>query len=589
MPEGAAPKAQEQQKRAAVEFFVGGLMKAAKSVSLYKPGHVMIGQTVERSLQQLKAAVGQEPNIVLEIKAKSVLFDETDLTETPEIVTFASGMHTLGVGQILFTPQITPEGMLQFMKLLIAKPTEEKSLTDLQKDIQTLRIDGMQMVFIQSFVVTGEQEEEQMPGQLTEEQILALVGAKTLPDFLTMLLAQNEPLIGKEPEAITVLLDQVLNRDVSLEKFQEDMPWSYYDERIRERWNVFFQDLRSRKKWLRHRMESGLGVFSEQDLAALKSRHTHEAADAFRFSLDAVHSVMEKPAGERQPKYALFAYGRLLEDLGRGGDLDRLLKECDLWRALATDKKWAAYLVQLQSDVQDRIPSAGLAAALAAKVGGLQEIGDEFQRLQGFSMTLGKRMLPLLLEELRQMGDKDARQRLCRLLAALGRQFGGGPLIRALGDQDYFQVVLVIGVLAEMGLPDLVDHLAPLLAHKHAKVRQTAVRTLGRVGGAKAAEALFGMIRSGEHPEEAAQAVTSVSLMTEPDLDKRLIEAYPGLKDYEMKVAVAAALGRLPSQKTREFLETQAKQSWYEWLSGLNKKLRMTAKASLEQARKETA
>ena len=98
---------------------------------------------------------------------------------------FGSTLHTLGIGQILFTNRVAKEGIYEFLKILTIKPDEQNSLTSIQQAIQKTRIDGMQLSFVLSFVATGETEESsQSPGQLTEEQITAFINAETMPDFL---------------------------------------------------------------------------------------------------------------------------------------------------------------------------------------------------------------------------------------------------------------------------------------------------------------------------------------------------------------------------------------------------------------------
>jgi len=67
-----------------------------------------------------------------------------------------------------------------------------------------------------------------------------------------------------------------------------------------------------------------------------------------------------------------------------------------------------------------------------------------------------------------------------------------------------------------------------------------------------------------------------------------LIAAFDRNKDYETRVAIVTALGRLPGPRTKELLETVARRSWYEWLTGLNKSLRLAARASLKQLSQET-
>ncbi|MEK7742776.1 MAG: hypothetical protein AAB578_00165, partial [Elusimicrobiota bacterium] len=126
-------------------------------------------------------------------------------------------------------------GFLELFRVLLLKPDEKNTLTDLQKAVQGTRIDGLQMMFILSFVVTGEEEHKQMPGQLSEDQIAAFAAARDLPDFLALLQHQNEKLSGKEAEKVADLLDSLRYRDLTLEKFAEEFPWASYDPRLQAR------------------------------------------------------------------------------------------------------------------------------------------------------------------------------------------------------------------------------------------------------------------------------------------------------------------------------------------------------------------
>ena len=101
------------------------------------------------------------------------------------------------------------------------------------------------------------------PGELTEEQIVAYLKAGSLPDFLYLLFKQNEPLTSKEGELLTGLFDDLFARAVSLKEFEEGMPWSNYDPRIRKRYDELSAALRGRKKWDAAALGGDLSLESE--------------------------------------------------------------------------------------------------------------------------------------------------------------------------------------------------------------------------------------------------------------------------------------------------------------------------------------
>ena len=576
--------AEPKRNTAAIESFLGALVKGAKTVSLYRSGHTVIEQVVARVNQLLRAAVGEEPNLVLAVKARSVLCDEEPLPGTEEVVAFASSLHMMGIGQVLFTTRVTDASLLEFMSLLVRKPDEQHTLTDLQREVQSARIEGMQLESILSFVVTGETDEaSQKPGQLSEEQVLAFTAAATLPDFLGLLLKQNELLTSKEAEAISELLDGVLNRDVAVEEFEGRLPWPAYDPRIRARWDGLRPAAQAPERWTRDLLVSQLSGIRTDERTRMHDHHTHETWDSFQYALDQVHGILAKPVGAKQPQYALAAYARLLGDLGRTGSLPKLFAECAIWRGMAADPRWASYLAVLRKEVQSRIPTPLLAASIVAHLETMEPDSTGFEELRDFILTVGRGLVPLLIEELRKVTDRTQRQKVCALLAAVCRHFGGEQLVAALKDPDYFLVLQMAGILAELALPDAVRQLAPLLKHEHPKVRAAVVRALARLGGAAAAEAVFLFIATHPDPEESKPAVTALSLMTEPEIPGKLMEAYRRNEDYELRVAVVTALGRFPGRETAAFLKPLTAATFWEWVTRRNKELRETAKRSLKQ------
>jgi len=577
-----------KKQRAAVEAFLGALVKGSKTVTLYKEGHSIIGQVSGRVNQLLKNAIGEEPNLPLELKAKSVLFDEAALEETPETIHFATTLHGLGIGSVVLTPLLSDEDLYGFMTLLVWKPTEEKTLTDMQKELQSQKVDGLQLISILSFVVTGEQEEdERNPGELTEEQITAITACPTIPDFLHLLLKQAEVVNNKAAEEIVFAIDQVLHRDTPIEQFEAEMSWDAYDGRIRARWDELHTGLIDLKRWTTAPLISELTTFTRTEFEARKDHHTHDSHASFAFALQHVHSVLDNPVGEQQPRFALFAYARLLEDLGRIGDLKPLLKEFDLWKKMAADPKWGAYLATLKDEVQKKVPSPSLAGSVAKHALELEPESDGVQSLHDFVLTVGPDLMPSLLEEFRKTTQKDERQKLTKFLAGLYKRFGGKALLDALKDSDYFFVIGVVGILIELGVEDLAKHVGFLLDHQHEKVRASVIQQFRRNGSATAARELTDFIADGKHNDQAQIAATTLSLIPIDGVDDLLIEAFGKNEDYDVQLAIVTALGRHPGPDTADFLRKVAHQTFKEWFQDLLEKLK-GAKTSLRIAAKKS-
>lgn len=584
-----------RKRREGVETFLSTLVKGSRTIILYKPGHSIIGQVVERVLGLLRTAVGEEPNIQLDIKAKQILAGDEPLADLPELTSFAIAMHNLGIGQVLLTARVGAEGLEQFMRILTWKADEKRTLSDLQKTVTETRIDGLQLITLLNFVVTGEQEEDtQKPGELSEAELCALEGMLTLPDFLHLLLRQNERLSSREAEQLTALFDTALDGSLPWEDFEAQMPWNLYHGRVRACWDRMRADISGREKWTRGTLISDLSLSSKADIAARADHHTHDAEASAAHSLATAHTLLDKPVGERQPRFAQQVYRRLLEDMSRAGRLEHLLGEFRIWKAKAADPRWGAYLATLHPELERLLPTAPVAAEVArrlAEKGGDMAAVDE---LREFAFSIGPEVMPLLVDELRRVTDKDAQKGLCAFLSQLARRLGAGAVAAALNDEDYFIVLQAAAVLEEIAYPDLTAKAVLLLGHGHPKVRGTAVRILGRVGGLKGAIALGTFISSGTHPEEAKLAATTLSHMQDVAADKLLLNAYRTNEDYDTRLALATALGRQPTPEVEAFLVTITKQSFREWVKGLigrfsgaPKDLREAALHSLELVRQE--
>lgn len=579
-------------KKTAASAFLGTLVTSAKTALLYKPGHPSIAAIATRTIQVLQRSLGQETTLTLDIKAKTVALEESELAETPEIVAFAAALHTLGIGQILFTNRIAPEGMVELFKILAAKPDDKNSLTHLQKAVQQVRIDGLQMVFILNFIVTGEQEQvEQKPGQLTEEQVLAFIRARTLSDFLALLLRQNEELHGKEAEAVTILLDDALHRDIPLEKLEAELPWSLYDPRIKARYDEHRAAAawapkapRARRApWSGPGIVSWAGFFENADLKRMEEHHAHDKVFALKVALPEAKRLLDAANADSPRKYAGYAYARLIGELARDGGIGVMILELPRWKALVEGSAIERALALM---LKDKVCCMPAAERLIESLGSAALDPSDPQTIE-FCVFAGEEFLPMLLDCLRGVQDKEQRARLCVLLGRLAQRLGDKAIVAGLRDEDWFLVVNCVGILSELGLSARVAEVAPLLKHGHRKVREGAVKFLGKFGGSAAVDALAEFAAAGKHPEEVGKAVITLSLLSDAAVGAKLIEAYGKTQSYQTKVALVRALSRFPGADSVRLLTSVARRNWYEVLSGLNKELRQAARESLEQYRKE--
>lgn len=585
----------DRAKQIAVEQFVTGMVTGSKTIALYRAGHSIINQICDRAVALLTQALGQDTTLTFEIKAKQLLVNDCELPESADSANLAQTLHTLGIGQVLFTNRLTRDGMLEFFKILIWKADEKTSLTDIQKAVQLIRIDGLTMTFVLSFVVTGEQSQaEQPPGQLAEEQILAFIQTKTIPDYLHLLLKQSEPLIGKEAENVTTLLDSVLNRELSVEKFVEQMPWASYDPRIKSRFDEFLarppwgprkgvRAAKPKERWDAARVVTAYGLYSEADLAILHDHTVHEKNAGVAHAIERLHQLLERPSGSHQPKFAVQAYSRFLVEMSRDGDVPGLLREYEFVKSIAGREDLNEHVKVLETTLQERLASAPFAARLVERLGEISQDSEEFGKLTALLLFVGGEMLPLLLEELRRLADKHARAKLSALITTICLQWGAKPLVEALKDEDYFLVSQVVPILGSLGSADFVKPIIPLLRHKHERVREVSRKVLAKLGGEGARDAIASFMIACEETEEAKQAATALSLMNQPGVDQKLVEAYTMIADYEVRVHILNAMARVPSPAVIEVLNGATKRTLWERIMRRKKEQVEAATKSLSE------
>jgi len=590
MPDTGDDKVLRQQKKGSIETFIGALMPSARMVSLYKPGHPAILPIAARVTNLLLKTLGQDTTLVVDIKGKTVSVDEEALAETKDINAFGGALHTLGIGQVLFTNRLTGEGVYEFLKVLLLKADEKKNLTSIQQELQKLKIAGLLMSFVTSVVDSGETGiADQEPGRLSEEQVLAFTRAETLQDLLLLLFRQNEPLTGKIAESVTAFLDDALNRAISLEQFQASMLWDFYDPRIRACWDRFMQKqeraAKSRgkgpfQKWDRNSVISQAGLFRDADLEVLRVRTTQGKPEAIRFALETIHGVLQNASIQVQAKLALMAYGRVLRELGNDGDIRTLFSEFKKWQE---PKPLSGIVMKIMGE---KVLSPVLAKNIVIHMSGQEEKTAGFAEIEDLVAVLGLNSIPLFMEELRELADIQNRRKLCRLLTSLCKRLQNVQfLVPVLSDPDWFLVRNAVLILGDVNLPGTAKLIAPALRHEHERVREETIRSLGKIGDAAAVDALASFIAKCDDPGETSMAVTALSLQPKPGIDEKLIQAFNGTGQYDTRVAIAAALSRVVTPASIKFLSVVAKKSFMEMITGRNKELRKAAQESFDKAR----
>jgi len=585
-------------RKADVGTLISALITGARTSLLFPAGHATLRTIAEKTMATLRNALGEQTSISLEIKPATVVVAGTELAPGPEITTFAAAFHSLGVGQILITDHLTPDGVSAFFKIMSAKPTEQVSLTDLQRQAKATVIDGLQMTFILEFVVAQKEgSAKTSAGLLSDEQVAALLHTQTLPDFLYLLLCRHETLPGKQAESITDLLEQVLYRQMSADEFQDEMPWADYDPRCKEHWTTLracgqWRSKRAisgqpRARWDKQSLASWLGVLETAELSQLHPRQTLSKPEAVNQSLQRVLALLQGPLEENDLAVAVDAYARLLGELAQERDIERLIDEPDRWDRWAADARMKPLIERLRSRLCVRFQVPRLAESMVDYFLARSADITCIQTCARFISFVDKTLVPLLFDRLGHLHDDQQRQKVRKLLALAGRDIDPAPFVLALSSRNSNLVAAAINILTDLDAGANEHHVMPLLNHSQREVREAAMQSLIRAKTATATTALARHIAGLKDADEAGKAVIAASRSAMPGLDERLIEAFPMTRLYATQVAIATALGRMATRKSLSFVEKIARFNWHEFWAGTNKELRHAARESLKQLRRE--
>ena len=164
----------------------------------------------------------------------------------------------------------------------------------------------------------------------------AFISAETLPDFLYLLFKQVDVLHGKQAENIATQLDNILHRELSVERFQETMSWSDYDPRIRQRWDEFAAKMKWEPKQRTAGKRTGArksaencetasiiaqcALLNNAEIESMQTRDIHDRMRAVGFAIEEVRRILTNPVMQAQADWAMNAYGRLLSELGNAGE-----------------------------------------------------------------------------------------------------------------------------------------------------------------------------------------------------------------------------------------------------------------------------
>ncbi|HET7464541.1 MAG TPA: HEAT repeat domain-containing protein, partial [Longimicrobium sp.] len=168
---------------------------------------------------------------------------------------------------------------------------------------------------------------------------------------------------------------------------------------------------------------------------------------------------------------------------------------------------------------------------------------DDRAALRGVLLALGAEVVTPLVRNLVGASDLSARRSYRDALVELDRV--GVPLLEdMIGDERWFVVRNMVGILGEIRSADAVEHFARTIRHSDVRVRRETIIALSKFGGEEAVQQLLVGLADAEPSLRAAAALglglTKAGTAVAPLL-KRLGEE----TDQDAAIEVIRALGRI--------------------------------------------
>ncbi|CAG0969887.1 HEAT repeat domain-containing protein [Geobacter sp.] len=255
--------------------------------------------------------------------------------------------------------------------------------------------------------------------------------------------------------------------------------------------------------------------------------------------------MAREPDDERYREFAR-AFVKECHRLQAGGEFERLLPLLDL-------------LLRQANDGGEGLARRGSALLAFDQAAGEDMVDFLVQRLEAMHGTEDDRLLPLLA----QLGSRAAVPLVASLcgaegtralrnlaagLVAVGEE-GAPLLVELLADGRGHVVQMVAAILGEIGHGGCVAELRRCLGHPDERVRREALRSLGRIGGPDATEAIIDCLGAAGDPVLRRQAAVSLGALrsvraVEP-LFAVVAERDLFLRTLPLKKDALAAIGRI--------------------------------------------
>jgi HEAT repeat protein len=181
---------------------------------------------------------------------------------------------------------------------------------------------------------------------------------------------------------------------------------------------------------------------------------------------------------------------------------------------------------------------------------------DERTGLRSTLLHIGADTVSPLVRELVGATDVSARRAYRDALVALDHV--GVPLLEDMvGDERWFVVRNMVGILGEIRSADAIEHFRRTIDHADARVRRETVLALSKIGGEEAVPLLAKGLNDGEGALRSAAALglglTKLSVAVGP-----LLNRLPQEGDPEVEVEIVRALGRVGDPRAVPVLAERA-------------------------------
>jgi HEAT repeat protein len=221
---------------------------------------------------------------------------------------------------------------------------------------------------------------------------------------------------------------------------------------------------------------------------------------------------------------------------------------------------------------------------LVERLGRARTEGDRTE-LRSTLVHVGADVVTPLVRALIAAKEAGARRAYRDALVALDHV--GVPLMEDMvGDERWFVVRNMVGILGEIRSPDAVEHFARTIGHSDERVRRETIMALAKVSGPEAVPLLARGLNDVEAPLRASAAV-GLGLTKLPAAAEALLARLAAEDDPEVELEIVRALGRIGHARAVPVLAERARGGG--WFSRIPPAVRLEAVRALGEMEDDQA